>query len=64
MSLIHLKEEEREELRKIMRQTHDVRVYRRAQAILAMDRGERVQQISKTFPEEAGHHERGRKQKR
>jgi len=47
MSLIHLKEEEREELRKIMRQTHDVRVYRRAQAILAMDRGERVQQISK-----------------
>ena len=47
MSLIQLTDEERKELRKIMKQTDDARVYRRAQAILELDEGEKPQQIAK-----------------
>jgi Mor family transcriptional regulator len=46
---VHLTEEEREQLRLLARSTKNVRVLRRAQVLLGLDRGERVIELAERY---------------
>jgi transposase len=46
---VHLTDEEREQLRLLARRTKDVRVLRRAQVLLGLDRGERVTHLAERY---------------
>jgi transposase len=49
MPAIRLTDEEREQLRLLARRTKDVRVLRRAQVLLGLDRGERVIDLAERY---------------